>query len=58
MGDEMLFGELENGGKVVVDVAEDKLTFKFVPEKPASVKPESDKPEADKPASATDEPQA
>ena len=55
MGDEMLFGDLENGGKVVVDFAEDKLNFKFVPDKPASVKPEADKPET---TSATDEPQA
>lgn len=41
IGDEMLFGELENGGKVVVDVQNDKLEFSFVPEKPSSDKPRS-----------------
>ncbi len=40
IGDEMLFGELEQGGKVVVDLRDDKLDFTFVPEKPTSDKPE------------------
>lgn len=42
IGDEMLFGELEQGGKVVVNVQNDKLEFSFVPEKPSSDKPSSD----------------
>jgi len=29
--DEILFGELENGGTVTIDVADDKLTFAFQP---------------------------
>lgn len=45
IGDEMLFGELEQGGKVVVDLRDDKLEFTFVPGKPAPEKPGSDKPE-------------
>lgn len=40
IGDEMLFGELEQGGKVVVDLRDDKLDFAFVPEKPATDKPD------------------
>jgi len=41
IGDEMLFGELEHGGKVVVDLQNDKLEFSFVPEKPSADKPEA-----------------
>ena len=29
--DEILFGELENGGTVTIDAADDKLTFAFQP---------------------------
>jgi ATP-dependent Clp protease ATP-binding subunit ClpA len=29
LGDELLFGALENGGHVVVDVKDDALTFRF-----------------------------
>ncbi len=46
IGDEMLFGELEQGGKVVVDLQEDKLHFTFVPEKPTPEESGTDKPEA------------
>jgi len=46
MGDEMLFGQLENGGKVIVDFVNDKLEFVFVPDKPASDKLETDEPRA------------
>ncbi len=31
LGEELLFGALENGGHVVVDVAEDALTFAYRP---------------------------
>ncbi|MBK9259606.1 MAG: ATP-dependent Clp protease ATP-binding subunit ClpA [Polyangiaceae bacterium] len=41
IGDEMLFGELEEGGKVVVDLADEKLHFTFIPDKPTSDKPEA-----------------
>ena len=30
IGDEMLFGALENGGKAIVDLADGKLDFSFV----------------------------
>ncbi len=46
IGDEMLFGELENGGKVLVDFTDDKLNFTFVPDKLASDKPETNEPQA------------
>ena len=31
LGDELLFGKLENGGHVSVDVADGKVTFAFTP---------------------------
>jgi ATP-dependent Clp protease ATP-binding subunit ClpA len=33
LGDDLLFGALENGGHVTVDAKDDKLTFKFGPKK-------------------------
>jgi len=39
LGDEMLFGALENGGKAIVDFVDGKLDFKFVPDEP---KPEGE----------------
>ncbi|UQA57335.1 ATP-dependent Clp protease ATP-binding subunit ClpA [Polyangium aurulentum] len=39
LGDEMLFGALENGGKAIVDLVDGKLDFKFVPDEP---KPEGE----------------
>lgn len=52
IGDEMLFGELENGGTVVVNLVDDKLDFAFVPEKPATeeAKPEEATPEGEQPS--------
>ncbi len=55
IGDEMLFGALEAGGKAVVDLVDGKLEFKFASDKPAPNKPETDKPETDKPE--TDKPE-
>jgi hypothetical protein len=34
----LLFGKLTKGGIVLIDLAEDKLTFKMLPGKPAAKK--------------------
>ncbi|MDI1430344.1 ATP-dependent Clp protease ATP-binding subunit ClpA [Polyangium sorediatum] len=34
LGDEILFGELEHGGKAVVDLKDDALSFSFLPNEP------------------------
>lgn len=38
LSEEILFGKLENGGKAKVDVADDKIVFKFTPIKVKQVK--------------------
>jgi ATP-dependent Clp protease ATP-binding subunit ClpA len=39
LGDEMLFGALENGGKAVIDYENGELKFSFVPAEPADKAP-------------------
>jgi len=41
IGDEILFGELEHGGKAIVDLVDGKLEFKFEP-KPVEEKAEKE----------------
>jgi ATP-dependent Clp protease ATP-binding subunit ClpA len=39
LADEILFGQLQNGGKVEVDEREGKLTFTYNASAPATVEP-------------------
>jgi ATP-dependent Clp protease ATP-binding subunit ClpA len=43
LGDELLFGKLEHGGKVTVGVKDGELTFEFVAAPPTPPSPESPK---------------
>jgi len=40
--DEILFGQLEDGGTVTIGLEQDKLAFRYDPEKPPEVPPGDD----------------
>jgi ATP-dependent Clp protease ATP-binding subunit ClpA len=56
LGDELLFGKLENGGSVEVDAADGKLTFKLTPAEPKE--DEGDDAEPTEPFAAATTPNA
>ena len=44
LGDEILFGELEQGGKAVVDLKDDELSFSFLPNEPPADEKKAEPP--------------
>ncbi|MDC0744323.1 ATP-dependent Clp protease ATP-binding subunit ClpA [Polyangium mundeleinium] len=44
LGDEILFGELEQGGKAVVDLKDDALSFSFLPNEPPADEKKAEPP--------------
>ncbi|TKC98432.1 ATP-dependent Clp protease ATP-binding subunit ClpA [Polyangium fumosum] len=44
LGDEILFGELEHGGKAVVDLKDDALSFSFLPNEPPADEKKAEPP--------------
>ena len=53
LGDEILFGELEHGGKTVVDLEDGALSFSFFPNDPPAEEKKPDAPDAPKEAAST-----
>ncbi|MDI1444256.1 ATP-dependent Clp protease ATP-binding subunit ClpA [Polyangium sp. 6x1] len=53
LGDEILFGELEHGGKAVVDLKDGELSFSFLPNEPPAEEKKAETPkETEAPAQA------
>ncbi|MDI3281985.1 ATP-dependent Clp protease ATP-binding subunit ClpA [Polyangium sp. 15x6] len=53
LGDEILFGELEHGGKAVVDLKDGALSFSFIPNEPPAEEKKAETPkETEAPAQA------